>query len=150
VLHVGRFVACFGLLQGIWCSSAFAADPLNSNNRPNAENRPITQVPDARDAADDDVPHTDFNLVPVVGGSTDLGFGGGYFAGIARNQRGYDPFLWNIDSSALITFKYTASGGLMSYGFVGTEVEVRNGARSNNEGLRCSSRLLKNHLDGKG
>lgn len=112
MLHVGRSVACFGLLQGIWCSSAFAADPLNSNNRPNAENRPITQVPDARDAADDDVAHTDFNLVPVVGGSTDLGFGGGYFAGLARNRRGYDPFLWNIDSSALITFKYTASGGL--------------------------------------
>jgi len=52
--------------------------------------------------------------------------------------------------SFYIARAYTASGGLMSYGFVGTEVEVRNGARSNNEGLRCSSRLLKNHLDGKG
>jgi outer membrane protein assembly factor BamA len=113
VSQIGRIVACFSLLNGILCSSAFAADPLNSNNRPNEEHRPITQVPDAHDN-DDDAAHTDFNLVPVAGGSTDLGVGGGYFAGIARNKKGYDPFLWNIDSSALITFKYSANGGFTS------------------------------------
>lgn len=108
--HVGRLAACFGLLNVVWSAPAFAADPLNSNNRPNEEHQSITAPPDANHG-DDGAEHTDVNLVPVVGGSTDLGFGGGYFAGIARNKKGYDPFLWNIDSSALITFKYSASGG---------------------------------------
>jgi outer membrane protein assembly factor BamA len=105
-----RIVACFACISTFWCTSAFATDPLNSNNRPNEEHQSITEPPDAR-ANDDDATDTDFNLVPVLGGSTDLGFGGGYFAGVARTKKGYDPFLWNIDSSALITFKYTASGG---------------------------------------
>jgi outer membrane protein assembly factor BamA len=110
VRHFGSCVASSILLHAFWCASASAADPLNSNNRPNDERPPVTAPPDARDP-DDDTEHTDFNLVPVVGGSTDLGIGGGYFAGLARNKKGYDPFLWNIDSSALVTFKYTASGG---------------------------------------
>ena len=45
--------------------------------------------------------------MPVFGGSTDLGLGGGYFLGIARVKKGLDPYLWNIDSSGLITFKYS-------------------------------------------
>jgi outer membrane protein assembly factor BamA len=105
-----RIVACVAFTIVSWCVSAFATDALNSNNRPNEESQSITEQPDARDA-NDAVAHTDFNLVPVVGGSTDLGLGGGYFAGLARHRKGVDPFLWNIDSSALITFKYNSSGG---------------------------------------
>jgi len=95
----------------LWSASARAADPLNSNNRPHEEHSPITAPPDANDR-DDEAPHTEFNIVPVVGGSTDLGFGGGFFAGLARNQKYYDPFLWNIDSSGLVTFKYNDATGL--------------------------------------
>lgn len=94
-----------------WSGPARAADPLNSNNRPHEEHPPITAPPDASDH-DDEQPHTEFNIVPVVGGSTDLGIGGGYFAGLAREQKYYDPFLWNIDSAGLVTFKYNKNGGV--------------------------------------
>jgi hypothetical protein len=110
-VHSRRVVACLAFFSASWSASVLAADPLNSNNRPNAKQTSITHPPDAHDT-DDDAEHTDFNLVPVVGGSTDLGIGGGYFAGIARNKKGYDPFFWNIDSSGLITFKYNAGSGL--------------------------------------
>jgi outer membrane protein assembly factor BamA len=86
------------------CSApALAADPLNSNNK---------QAEDAQPAAGPEAAHSDFNIVPVFGGSTDLGFGGGYFAGLARIKKGYDPYLWNIDSSGLVTFKYDKTSGL--------------------------------------
>jgi len=97
-------------LSASWNASALAADPLNSNNRPDTERAPITAPPDATHP-DDEAAHNEFNLVPVAGGSTDLGFGGGYFAGWARVKKGAVPYLWNIDSSGLITFKYSQRGG---------------------------------------
>lgn len=100
------------LLSLSFSVSALAADPLNSNNHPDAEKPPpIVAAPDASHP-DDAPPHNELNIVPVVGGSTDLGIGGGYFAGLARVKKGVIPYLWNIDSSGLITFKYSASGGL--------------------------------------
>lgn len=93
-----------------WTGVALAADPLNSNSK--AEKAaPITKVPDAKEEYKENQPHNEVNIVPVVGGSTDLGFGGGYFLGIARVKKGVDPFIWNIDSSGLITFKYTQRSG---------------------------------------
>jgi outer membrane protein assembly factor BamA len=97
------FVSGVALLRS---HAAFAADPLNSSSRPQTDERwPITEPPDSTHP-DEVREHTEANLVPVVGGSTDLGIGGGYFAGIARIKPGADPYLWNIDSSGLITFKY--------------------------------------------
>ncbi|HYP76469.1 MAG TPA: BamA/TamA family outer membrane protein [Polyangiaceae bacterium] len=96
-----------------WSSAAFAADPLNSNNRPDEQPAPITAPPDARHP-DDEGPRTEVNVVPVLGGSTDLGFGGGYFAGFARVRKGAVPYIWNIDSSGLITFKYSERSGFTS------------------------------------
>jgi outer membrane protein assembly factor BamA len=93
-----------------WSSSAFAAGPLNSDNHETDSDTSIVAPPDSSHP-DDQSAHTETNIVPVVGGSTDLGIGGGYFAGIARVKPGVDPFIWNIDSSALITFKYSASQG---------------------------------------
>ena len=95
-----------------WSARAFALDPLNSNNRPD-DQPPITAQPDSS-RPDDDVAHNELNVVPVLGGSTDLGFGGGYFAGLARVKKGVVPYLWNLDSSGLITFKYSAQGGFTS------------------------------------
>lgn len=87
-------------------------DPLNSNNRSDEPQTPITAPGDPR--LEDEPEHDEFNLVPVLGGSTDLGFGGGYFAGLARVKQGVVPFLWNIDSSGLITFKYSSHSGFSS------------------------------------
>jgi hypothetical protein len=88
-----------------------AKDPLNSSNRP------TTAIEAAGAAGRDEAeqtgpPHNDVNIVPIVGGSTDLGIGGGYFAGFARVKSGYSPYLWNIDSSGLVTFKYSSGEGV--------------------------------------
>ena len=110
-IRFGRFWPAFLLVSVtvvvLASRSAFAADPLNSYSHPRDDSRlPITEPPDSSHP-DPEAEHTDTNLVPVVGGSTDLGIGGGYFAGIARVKPGADPFLWNVDSSGLITFKFT-------------------------------------------
>jgi hypothetical protein len=43
-------------------------------------------------------------VVPAVGGSTDIGVAGGYFAAFTRNQAGYTPYVWNIESAGIISF----------------------------------------------
>jgi hypothetical protein len=74
-------------------SNGLAADALNSSVKPK------------NGASYDEGPHDEFNLLPVGGGTTDIGIGGGYFAGLARVEEGYDPYLWNIESAGLVTFK---------------------------------------------
>jgi hypothetical protein len=74
-------------------STALADDALNSSVKPKTP------------AFSDEGPHDEFNLLPVGGGTTDIGIGGGYFAGLARVEEGYDPYLWNIESAGLVTFK---------------------------------------------
>ncbi|HEX8792116.1 MAG TPA: BamA/TamA family outer membrane protein [Polyangiaceae bacterium] len=80
--------------------AASAADPLNSSDKTSAS----ASAPD-REA------HTDVNIVPALGGTTDIGFGGGYFSGITRARKGVDPYLWNLESSGIVTFK-PADGGV--------------------------------------
>ncbi len=76
---------------------ARAADPLNSSDK--AATSDVT-APTA---------HNEFNLVPVAGGTTDIGIGGGYFAGLTRVRRGDDPYVWDIESAGFVTFE--SSGG---------------------------------------
>ncbi len=76
-------------------SPARAADPLNSSSGL----KPIELAPPEGDA------DIEFNIVPVVGGNSDIGLGAGFFAGMARVKPGYEPFLWNIRSASLFTFK---------------------------------------------
>jgi outer membrane protein assembly factor BamA len=84
-----------GLLGALaWESAAFASDAMNSSDKPKNGG-----------SQDDDAAHNEFNLLPVAGGTTDIGVGGGYFAGLAHVQEGYDPYLWNIESAGLITVK---------------------------------------------
>jgi hypothetical protein len=49
----------------------------------------------------------EFNIVPVVGGTTDTGFGGGFFFGLARVVPGAGtaqaPYLWYLDGAAVAT-----------------------------------------------
>jgi outer membrane protein assembly factor BamA len=79
-----------------------ASDALNSSDKPKGAE------PNGEPGA-----HDEFNLLPVAGGTTDIGFGGGYFAGLARVLSGYDPYLWNIESAGLVTFKIRADGRLL-------------------------------------
>jgi outer membrane translocation and assembly module TamA len=76
--------------------AARAADPLNSTDQP--------ATPDSHDAKPDAGAHNEFNLVPVAGGTTDIGIGGGYFAGLTRVRKGFDPYVWDVESAGFITF----------------------------------------------
>jgi hypothetical protein len=65
------------------------------------------------------------NILPVAGGTTDIGAGVGEFAGITRVRRGVDPFVWNVESAGLVTFKPGERGGVrVPYGDVYVKLVV--------------------------
>lgn len=72
---------------------AGAANPLNPSEKPDPTAPPAPPQG-----------HNDFTMVPAAGGTTDIGVGGGFFAGLARNKRGVDPYLWNIEAAGFMTF----------------------------------------------
>ena len=81
--------------------ASFAADPLNSSNRAAAGGA------DAASTA-----RTEVNAVPVAGGTTDIGFGVGEFSGLTRVKPGADPYVWNLSSAGLVTFKPSPDGAI--------------------------------------
>jgi hypothetical protein len=89
--------------------NASATDPLNSNDKPANPDRRESPVQNGGLLG----PATsEFNLVPIVGGNTDIGVGGGYFAGYTRLKPGFEPFLWSLESAALVTLKPGDPGGV--------------------------------------
>lgn len=52
-------------------------------------------------------PKNDFGAVPLVGGDSDIGFGGGELSSFTRLAPGHEPYVWHIESGALITFRPT-------------------------------------------
>lgn len=94
------FAACVSVAP-----NAFAqGDQLNSSSKPT--NVTPRKPGEAR-------ARNEINIVPMAGGSTDQGFGGGFFGGFARIEKGYDPYLWNIQSSGFVTFKKRPGGGVL-------------------------------------
>ncbi len=55
----------------------------------------------------------EFNIVPIAGGDSDVGFGGGEVADLARLDPRYRPYRWKLTSEAFITFS-TLNGQLIS------------------------------------
>jgi hypothetical protein len=78
------------------------ADALNSSDNP----------PDIQAAAATG-PHYEFNLLPVAGGTSDIGIGGGYFLGLTRMAPMEIPYVWNIESAGFVTFAKQTGGGLI-------------------------------------
>ncbi|MEO8183255.1 MAG: BamA/TamA family outer membrane protein [Deltaproteobacteria bacterium] len=65
--------------------------------------------------ADTDWAHaneTEFSVVPFVGGSSDVGFGGGYIASLAQLRPNHDPYLYRIDTSGSVTFRKARDGAM--------------------------------------
>lgn len=52
----------------------------------------------------------ELTAVPIVGGDSDVGFGGGYILSYARTPAGYEPYRWRLESAGAITFKPAARG----------------------------------------
>jgi outer membrane protein assembly factor BamA len=48
---------------------------------------------------------TDFTLVPVAGGDSDSGFGGGFIMSLARTSPTLEPYLWRVEAASMITFR---------------------------------------------
>jgi hypothetical protein len=48
---------------------------------------------------------TEGALVPIVGGDTDIGFGGGFIGSLARPTAGATPFRWKLEGALLAFFK---------------------------------------------
>ena len=55
----------------------------------------------------------EFNIVPIAGGDSDVGIGGGEVADLARLDPRYHPYRWKLTSEAFITFS-TLNGQLIS------------------------------------
>src|SRR5262249_56240863 len=54
---------------------------------------------------------TEVDLFPVVGGSSDIGVGGGVLGAVAHFAPGEEKYRWRIEASAMITYR-PSSGGL--------------------------------------
>jgi outer membrane protein assembly factor BamA len=54
---------------------------------------------------------TEFTPVPLIGGNSDRGFGGGVLVSLARVRPGFEPFLWRVELASL-TLLRGADGGV--------------------------------------
>src|SRR5206468_2852200 len=48
---------------------------------------------------------TEFGIVPIAGGSTDYGLGGGFLTNLAGLDPAVSPYVWRLEAAAFITFK---------------------------------------------
>jgi outer membrane protein assembly factor BamA len=94
---VAAVVACAGLASS---RAAHADNPLNSSDR-------TTMAAQAACTKGD---QSEFNIIPIIGGTSDIGIGIGEFSDLARVSRGVDPYLWNIESAAFVSFKSSTEG----------------------------------------
>jgi hypothetical protein len=59
----------------------------------------------AADPAPPAAPRTELNFVPLVGGDSDVGVGGGVVGDLVRLAPDAEPFRWRVEVAAFITFK---------------------------------------------
>jgi len=52
-----------------------------------------------------DEPDTELTVLPFAGGNSDVGWGGGYIASIARVVPGYEPYTMRLESAGTVTFR---------------------------------------------
>jgi len=97
---LSSIVAAIVAAHAVTAAPAVAGDSLNSSNL--SSNKDLAH-PEA---------HNELNLVPVAGGTTDIGVGGGFFGGLAHIRPGYEPYEWNIESAGFVTFAPGDGGGV--------------------------------------
>jgi hypothetical protein len=107
---------CLALLGvGAWAPLASAAsNPLNSNETQGAAT--LSTRPVGGDNS--------FTIVPVAGGTTDIGIGGGFFAGLTRNEAGYTPYAWDLQAAGFVTFLVNDGKLTLPYIDVSTKLTV--------------------------
>ncbi len=94
-----------GIASYALARTAEGANPLNSSDRTTASAQAACIGGD----------RSEFNIVPIIGGTSDIGIGVGEFSDLARVSRGCDPFLWNVESAAFVSFKSSSEGWQVPY-----------------------------------
>lgn len=97
-MHHRRTNRCHGRLL---CAALIASAAVGSSRSAHAE--------------DKQKPHTEIGGVPLLGGDSDLGFGGGGFGSIARFEPGYAPYRFRIEMAGAITFRPSEDGLQLPY-----------------------------------
>jgi hypothetical protein len=73
---------------------------------PSGDSAAETRPADARSAsAQAKKAKTEFTILPVVGGDSDVGFGGGYIMSLARVLPDLEPYWWRAEAAGSITFR---------------------------------------------
>jgi len=62
-----------------------------------------------------DAGKTEVGFFPLLGGGTDLGWGGGAFGSLARYEPGYIPYRYRLEAAAAITFRGDDAGITVPY-----------------------------------
>ncbi len=76
----------------------------------------LTDAPPPASIPTSPPPRTEYGVVPLAGGDTDVGIGGGYLANVAGLRPDADPFAWRVESFGFITFKAAGAGDVASPG----------------------------------
>lgn len=61
-------------------------------------------------AAPPEEPETEVNILPVIGGTSDIGIGFGATGAIGRLRPGWEPYLWRLELGSMTTFKEGLDG----------------------------------------
>jgi hypothetical protein len=69
--------------------------------------RDVPEPPEAPEAPARDTTEAkrEFGFVPIAGGSTDYGVGGGFLTNVAGLDPDVEPYVWRLEAAAFITFK---------------------------------------------
>jgi outer membrane protein assembly factor BamA len=65
--------------------------------------RPCNADSSGKKPDDSKKPETEFTIVPFVGGNSDMGFGGGFIASLARLEPDLEPYLYRLEAAGSIT-----------------------------------------------
>jgi hypothetical protein len=68
----------------------------------------------------------EYAIVPLAGGDTDIGFGGGALGSVARVDPAIRPFVWRLEGSAFVTVKRADSGVSSPYQDAFVQLTVTN------------------------
>lgn len=97
-----------------WCASAcLAAGWLLGAELARADDGARAGSKEGAEEADAEAPEgeqpekgdTEFTVLPVVGGDSDIGFGGGYIMSLARVLPDLEPYWWRAEAAGSITFR---------------------------------------------
>lgn len=114
-IHARARVCALAIVLGPARSSLAGNNPLNSSEAHDAPSNGSAAPPEGQ---------RDFTALPVAGGTTDIGIGGGFFAGLTQNQPGFTPFAWYLEGAGFVSFLIKDGKVVLPYTDVSTKLTV--------------------------